>query len=109
MLNITLKDRKTNTWIREQTKVKEILTAVKETKWRWAGHVGRMNDNRWTVRLTDWTPRYGKRSRGRPGTRWRDEIDKIENSTAWNRTARNRQEWKQHAEAFIQQWRTKSQ
>ena len=105
MLNISLTDRKTNIWIREQTKVKEILDIIKEMKWRWAGHVARMKDNRWTVRVTEWTPRYGKRKRGRPSTRWRDEVERVGENIAWNRTAQNRNEWKEHAEAFIQQWR----
>ena len=32
---------------REKTKVKDIIQVVKQQKWRWAGHVARMNDNRW--------------------------------------------------------------
>jgi len=47
---------------------------VKEKKWRWAGHVARMNDNRWTKRLTDW---HEKRSRKRPDSRWKDEIERF--------------------------------
>ena len=46
--------------IRQKTGVKEIIEKVKEAKWRWAGHVARMNDNRWTRRLMDWQPRMGK-------------------------------------------------
>ncbi len=30
--------------------------------------------NRWHLLLTQWTPREGKRKRGRPQTRWIDEI-----------------------------------
>ena len=45
MLGITLRDRKRSTWIREKTKVKDIIQVVKQQKWRWAGHVARMNDN----------------------------------------------------------------
>ena len=56
MLGITLRDRKRSTWIREKTKVRDIVQVVKQQKWRWAGHVARMNDNRWTKRLTDWYP-----------------------------------------------------
>ena len=33
------------------------MVAIKEQKWRWAGHVARRDDNRWNKRLTDWTPR----------------------------------------------------
>ena len=47
MLGITLRDRKRSTWIREQTKVTDIIEVIKEQKWRWAGHIARREDNRW--------------------------------------------------------------
>ena len=53
MLGITLRDRKRSTWIREKTKVKDIVQVVKQLKWRWAGHAARMSDNRSTKRLTE--------------------------------------------------------
>jgi len=43
MLGITLRDKKKSTWIREKTKVKDVVQVVKQQKWRWAGHVARMN------------------------------------------------------------------
>ena len=57
-----LRDEK-STWIREKTKLKDIIQVVKQQKWRWAGHVARMNDNRWTKRITDWHPFNEERSR----------------------------------------------
>ena len=53
-------------------------------KWRWAGHIARMKDNRWTKRCTEWQPRRGKRSRGRPCRRWQDDITR-KGGTTWNR------------------------
>ncbi len=47
MLGITRRDRKQATWIREQTKVDDILMALKIKKWSWAGHIMRRMDNRW--------------------------------------------------------------
>ena len=102
ILGISLIDKKTNKWIRDQTRVKDVIETVKRIKWRWAGHVARMQDNRWTIRITDWTPRYGKRNRGRPATRWRDEIDRFSGHPTWKRQAQDRQKWKEHAEAFVQ-------
>jgi len=61
MLGITLRDRR-STWVRKKTKVKDFVQVVKQQKWRWAGHVARMNDNRWMKRLTDWHPYNEKRS-----------------------------------------------
>jgi len=98
MLGITLRDRKRSTWIREKTIVKDIIQVVKQQKWRWAGHVAKMNDNRWTKRLTDWHPYGEKRSRKRPDTRWKDEIKKFAG------VAQDRQLWKKLGKAFVQQW-----
>ena len=46
MLGIKLRDRKRSPWIREKTKVKDIIKVVKKRKWWWAGHIARMNDIR---------------------------------------------------------------
>ncbi|KAE9412803.1 hypothetical protein Angca_009421, partial [Angiostrongylus cantonensis] len=43
---------------------------AKQAKIRWAGHVMRMNDNRWAKAVSDWIPRDAKRTAGRPPTRW---------------------------------------
>ena len=78
MLGVNWEDRKTNEWIRSQTKVRdlsEIVKVIKERKWTWAGHISRMTDKRWTKSITEWKPMDGKRTRGRPMKRWRDEID----------------------------------
>ena len=105
MLNITYKDRKTNKWVREQTNTHDILETVKrKKKWTWAGHISRREDNSWSVVLTMWTPMEGKRNRGRQRKRWRDELQQYWSSTSWYSKTNDRQQWRQHAEAFIQQW-----
>ena len=104
MLNITYKDRKTNKWIREQTKVKDIMKVIKQRKWKWAGHVSRRRDGRWSTKITEWTPLDGKRNRGRQRKRWRDEIGQFWHDANWYKYARERDKWRDHAEAFIQQW-----
>ena len=103
MLGISLRDKKRSSWIRKNTRVKDILVAIQEQKWRWAGHVARRDDNRWNKRLTDWTPRESKRDRRRPDRRWRDEIEKAAGAT-WQQLARSRESWKRLREAFVQQW-----
>jgi len=64
--------RHRSAWIRAKTGVKDIVQVIKKPKWRWAGHVARMNDNRWTKRITDWCPYKYKRSKKRPDIRWRE-------------------------------------
>ena len=101
MLGLTWKDRKTAKWIREKTKVRDILEAISKLKWNWAGHIARMTDNRWTSRSTFWTPRGHKRNRGRPKTRWRDDLD--QHQRQWHRTAQNRNLWNDLGKAYVQQ------
>ena len=65
MMNLSLRDRVNHKIIRQKTGVTDIMEKVRQSKWRWAGHVARFQDNRWTHRLTEWQPREGKRKRGR--------------------------------------------
>ena len=69
MLNITYKDRRTNIWVRERTKVIDIMYTVRKMKWSWAGHINRLKDDRWTSRVTTWRPYDKKRRQGRPAKR----------------------------------------
>ena len=79
----------------------DILQKVKKAKWRWAGHVARREDNRWTKRITEWQPRKGKRKRGRQKRRWRDDLTSYL-GTEWARQARDRDRWTMEA-GYIQQ------
>ena len=45
-------DKVLNLEIRERTKINDSLEEITKLKWKWAGHVARMKDNRWTVRCT---------------------------------------------------------
>ena len=74
MLGITLRDHKRNTWIRHQTGVNDIIDVIKKGIHGWVGHIARFKDNRWTKRVTEWTPREWTRRQGRPKTRWRDNL-----------------------------------
>ncbi len=64
MLGITWRDRKRATWIREQTKVKDILMTIKKKKWSWAGHIMRRTENRWTKRVTECNQETPREARG---------------------------------------------
>ena len=105
MLHITIRDKVKNVEIRNKTNVKDIIERIKEAKWRWAGHIARRDDNRWTKRLTEWQPRTGKRRRGRQKRRWRDDLTSYLGTT-WAREAQNRSKWKLLEEGYIRQWVT---
>ncbi len=102
MLGITWRDRKRATWIREQTKVKDILMTIKKKKWSWAGHIMHRTDNRWTKRVTEWQPRNSKRSQGRQRIR-RDEIVAFA-GVRWSSPTSDREKWKGLGKAFVLQW-----
>ena len=102
MLNITKRERKTNDWIRQQTKVQDIIYETAKKKWKWSGHLARIKDQRWSIQVLNWTPREEKRPRRRPKRRWKDDIVTYMGTT-WQRKAQNRQLWKDSEETFIQQ------
>ena len=93
MLKISIRDQIKNETIREMSGVQDIVLETRRSKMRWAGHVARVKDNRWTSRIIDWYPREIRRPRGRPATRWEDYIKKKEGGR-WKRLALNRQYWK---------------
>ncbi len=65
MLGLKWRDKKQASWIREQTKVEDILMTIKNKKWTWAVHIMHRCDDRWTIRVTEWQPRNGRRKQGR--------------------------------------------
>ena len=53
LLNVTKGDRVRNEEIRERTGIKDVLTIVQRSKqFKWAGHLARMNNNRWAKKET---------------------------------------------------------
>ncbi len=97
MLNITSKDRKTNIWVRERTKVVNVINTVRKIKWSWAGYISRLKDDRWTPHATTWRPYDKKRRQGTPSKRRRDDLDKYWSDTIWQKTAQERLTWRRHS------------
>lgn len=102
MLGVSLRDHIRNEEIRQRTGVTDVIARIARLKWNWAGHLARLTDGRWSKRLLEWRPRADKRNRGRPPTRWTDDIKRI--TTNWIQTAQNRREWAEKGEAYVQQW-----
>ena len=51
------------------------MTLSRRRKWKWAGHVARRTDGRWSAKILEWRPKEGHRTVGRPRARWRDDLD----------------------------------
>ena len=73
-------------------------------KWRWAGHVTRMCDRRWTKLLLDWIP-TGRRRVGRPTMRWEDTLEEYAKKQLdgqnWTTVAKTREMWRQLEDGFV--------
>ena len=101
-------------WIRRATKEAEKsareygcpdwVEEITRRKYRWAGHVARREDGRWTREVLDLTL-SGSRAANRPHIRWSDSLNQFFYGAAvaavgfgsWTQKAQNREEW-QHAE-----------
>ena len=87
----------------ETGRVKDWIDEQKRRKWRWAGHVARRKDGRWTTSLLDWIPHLGKRAQGRPLTRWDDALSIFMRQTGqnWKNAAQDRDWWEGMTEEFV--------
>ena len=81
------------------------VTEQRRRKWRWAGHVARRTDGRWSTRTLHWIPIKGERARGRPATRWEDDLTKFAASrdAKWEVWAKDRGMW-DYLEAEYVEW-----
>ncbi|GBP18366.1 Putative uncharacterized transposon-derived protein F52C9.6 [Eumeta japonica] len=99
MLNISKLQKIRHTDIRSKTKTIDALNHALRLKLKWAGHVARLKDGRWTHKITSWKGPEGKRCRGRPFARWEEDIKKIA-GPKWQQIAQNRENWQKLEEAF---------
>ena len=70
-----------------------IARKICKLKWQWAGHIARRTDNRWGRKVLEWRPRTGRRSVGRPPTRWTDDIVRVAGNR-WMQVANCRSAWR---------------
>ena len=89
-----------NDEILKRTKLRRISEEVKIRRWKWIGHVLRMENNSDCITALTWKPE-GRRKVGRPRTTWRRTVEKERNVLGWKswneakRVARNRGSWKE--------------
>ena len=102
--------RRTTNLASEAAKKAGVVDWVEEQrrrKWRWAGHVARRDDGRWSHRLLSWEPALGRRSWGRPVLRWEDPLSRFARTKgeSWQKAARDRNKWSAWEDEFAaQRW-----
>ena len=56
----------------------------RKRKWKWAGHVARREDSRWSTTMIQWNPKGGRRRVGAQHRRWADDVDSyVAAKTEW--------------------------
>jgi hypothetical protein len=92
-----------------RTKVKKISEEVKARRWKWVGHILRMDDNSHCMTALSWKPE-GRRKVGRPRTTWRRTIEKERKQLGWRtwneakQVASDRTDWRECTAAL---WATR--
>ena len=91
-------------WAIEKGKVADWVVEQRRRKWRWAGHVMRRTDSRWTRRIVHWLPLGGQRRPGRPTTRWEDALETFAKRSGfrWEDEALDRIEWNKWEASFVE-------
>ncbi|XGW11186.1 hypothetical protein V3C99_012578 [Haemonchus contortus] len=56
--------------MRRMSRLRDPVEYMKNAKFRWADHIMRRDDDRWTRRTVEWAPIGFTRSKGRPAARW---------------------------------------
>ena len=73
LLGITKLDKEKNQCIRQKTGAQNIVQEIKQHQEKWLKHVQRMDTNRLPKQALKYKPN-GRRNRGRPRKRWRDQL-----------------------------------
>ena len=86
ILKVYLPQRVRNETVRERAGMEPISSMIKKRRWKWIGHVLRMDKTKHARVALTWTPE-GKRRRGRPKETWRRTVER-ESSRAKDRMER---------------------
>lgn len=93
-------ERRTNKEIQELYREPDVVAVVKGQRLRWMGHIMRMSNDRIPKKLLQ-SNIGGRRRRGRPRTRWREEVVRdLEECriSSWREKTQDRQIWKRTVE-----------
>ena len=104
ILKIRWEDRITNKEVATLTGIDCIIAEIKQRRWRWLGHVMRMDDNRHPKIALTWTPQ-GERTQARPRSTWRRTIygERQDLKLSWSELrglAQDRNGWRKFVSAL---------
>ena len=91
---------RTNQEIEALIKEENIVRFIKSQRLAWYGHVNRMEDNKNVKAIMKWNP-FDRRSRGRPKTRWKDDVEadlRAMKITNWKTSIEDKLAWKKIVE-----------
>ena len=98
--HVTLRDRVRCEDLGKSTGMRDASNLAERLKWKWSGHVARMDNKRWTNKLTMLDPREGRRNVGRQRTRWADQLKRLAGDQ-WSRSAKDRVLWKELEKTLV--------
>jgi hypothetical protein len=81
-------------------KEKNTVRFIKSQRLAWYGHVTRKEDNKHVKAIMKWNP-IDRRSRGRPKTRWKDDVEanlRAMEITKWKTSIEDNLAWKKIVE-----------
>ena len=102
MMQLTLHDRKSASWIHSKTGVIDIIHQICTNKHWWPGHVSWQKDKRWTKCVAEWWPWDHKQLRGHPKRHWWDDLGEAIGPN-WSNVAKDQPCWTISREGFLQQ------
>ena len=86
---VTLRDRVRCEDLRRSTSMRDASNLAEKHKWKWSDNVARMDNNRWTHKLSMWDPREGRKNVRRKRTRWADQLKRLAGNQ-WSISAKDR-------------------
>ncbi|XP_061188795.1 uncharacterized protein LOC133196968 [Saccostrea echinata] len=107
ILKIFWPNKISNEELYERTQTAAISDQIKEKRWKWIGHVLRMETSDIPRVALRWTP-PGKRNRGRPRETWRRSVEKEMKEQGWTwgkvqQMSADRQRWRSSVQALCAQ------
>jgi hypothetical protein len=99
ILGISWRDHVTNEEVLKRAGMENLQDIVRKRRWKFAGHILRLPQERIASTAMSWTPENGNRKSGRPKKTWRSTFqeDLREKNVSWSgvrRVASDRKRWK---------------